>query len=113
MRLRLQSCVDQWPECSSDEYNPNCCRFPKSCSCTTYSDDIDQKLLELGPYLRAAETWGICEHSSYVGGPVHCGACGAHLYFTKDAGGNPVHIPEDDIIAGVANHIRAYHKEVV
>lgn len=43
---RLKSCVEEWPECSSGEYNPLCCRFPKSCSCTGYSDDIDPKYLE-------------------------------------------------------------------
>ena len=68
---------------------------------------------DLEPYLKAAETWSVCTHHDYVAGPVHCAACGAHLYFTKDAGGNPVHIPGDDIITGVANHIRVYHKEVV
>jgi hypothetical protein len=26
-------CVERWPECHSGDYNPACCRFPKSCSC--------------------------------------------------------------------------------
>ena len=29
---RQFDCLQQWPECSSGEYNPACCRFPKSCS---------------------------------------------------------------------------------
>lgn len=35
---RLRSCVEQWPECVDGEYNPKCCRWPKSCSCTTYDE---------------------------------------------------------------------------
>lgn len=31
---RLKSCVEAWPDCAEGEYNPYCCRFPKSCSCT-------------------------------------------------------------------------------
>lgn len=34
--LRLKSCVEQWPECEEGKYDPRCCRFPKSCSCTIY-----------------------------------------------------------------------------
>jgi hypothetical protein len=34
---RLRRCVEAWPECASGEYNPSCCRFPKSCSCTSYA----------------------------------------------------------------------------
>jgi transcriptional regulator with XRE-family HTH domain len=30
---RDPSCVLRWPSCSSGEYHPDCCRFPKSCSC--------------------------------------------------------------------------------
>jgi hypothetical protein len=30
---RDPECVQRWPECASGEYNPACCRFPKSCSC--------------------------------------------------------------------------------
>lgn len=29
---RLKHCVEQWSACESGEYNPACCRFPKSCS---------------------------------------------------------------------------------
>ena len=28
-------CVKRWPECESGAYDPRCCRFPKSCSCTS------------------------------------------------------------------------------
>ena len=37
---RLKSCVDQWPECNSGEYNPACCRFPKSCSPHGYIEAV-------------------------------------------------------------------------
>lgn len=26
-------CVSRWPDCHAGEYDPRCCRFPKSCSC--------------------------------------------------------------------------------
>lgn len=26
------ACVKRWPDCAPSEYNPSCCRFPKSCS---------------------------------------------------------------------------------
>ena len=29
---RDPECVAQWSDCLSGEYNPACCRFPKSCS---------------------------------------------------------------------------------
>lgn len=29
---RLPGCVERWPECASGEFDPRCCRFPKSCS---------------------------------------------------------------------------------
>lgn len=35
--LRLKSCVHVWPNCEEDTYNPSCCRFPKPCSCRSYS----------------------------------------------------------------------------
>src|SRR6185369_9913826 len=38
MKRRLKSCVEEWPECAEGEYNPKCCRFPKSCSCTVYDE---------------------------------------------------------------------------
>ena len=46
MRLRLRTCVERWPECIDGEYHPLCCRWPKSCSCETYRNDIDPALLE-------------------------------------------------------------------
>jgi hypothetical protein len=33
---RLRGCVERWPDCEEGSYNPSCCRFPKSCSCTIY-----------------------------------------------------------------------------
>lgn len=33
---RLRECVEAWPECETGGYDPRCCRFPKSCSCTAY-----------------------------------------------------------------------------
>ena len=26
-------CVANWPDCEAGKYHPNCCRFPKMCSC--------------------------------------------------------------------------------
>ena len=42
-RPRLKTCVERWPECNDGEFNPACCRFPKSCSCTIYDEG------EVGP----------------------------------------------------------------
>jgi hypothetical protein len=56
---RLLSCIEQWPYCSEGEYDPSCCRFPKSCSCTIYSDNTPDELLESRhdevPIIRSAE----------------------------------------------------------
>lgn len=38
VKARLRSCVEAWPDCHTFGYNPACCRFPKSCSCTSYDD---------------------------------------------------------------------------
>ena len=35
---RLRECVERWPECIEGAYDPRCCRFPKSCSCTIYDE---------------------------------------------------------------------------
>jgi hypothetical protein len=43
---RLAACVARWPECAEGEYNPKCCRFPKSCSATIYGDDVTPEDLE-------------------------------------------------------------------
>lgn len=32
---RDPECVKNWPECVDGDYHPNCCRFPKSCSCSS------------------------------------------------------------------------------
>lgn len=45
-RRRLLTCIEVWPECEEGKYDPRCCRFPKSCSCTVYGDDIEPSLLE-------------------------------------------------------------------
>ena len=52
---RLKSCVEAWPECETGEYNPSCCRFPKSCSATVYSEEhVTEDDLELPAALVAA-----------------------------------------------------------
>lgn len=33
VRERNPECLDVWPDCVEWEYDPRCCRFPKSCSC--------------------------------------------------------------------------------
>ena len=37
--LRLRACVEAWPGCFTGGYHPSCCRFPKSCSATVYSEE--------------------------------------------------------------------------
>lgn len=37
---RLRRCVEGWPDCTPDGYDPRCCRFPKSCSCTVYDEAL-------------------------------------------------------------------------
>lgn len=34
---REPNCIQQWAGCASGEYDPRCCRFPKSCSAGTIS----------------------------------------------------------------------------
>jgi hypothetical protein len=43
---RLAACVEAWPGCSTGDYDPHCCRFPKSCSCTVYGDEVTDADLE-------------------------------------------------------------------
>lgn len=43
---RLKACVEQWPDCVNDTYNPLCCRFPKSCSCMAPVDETPEEWLE-------------------------------------------------------------------
>lgn len=38
-RRRLRACVEAWPDCETGDYNPSCCRFPKSCSADIYDPD--------------------------------------------------------------------------
>lgn len=35
-RRRLRACVESWPMAETGDYDPRCCRFPKSCSATVY-----------------------------------------------------------------------------
>lgn len=46
MVRRLKSCVATWPDCEEGKYDPRCCRFPKSCSCTIYPSTVDSIMLE-------------------------------------------------------------------
>lgn len=45
-RRRIKTCVENWPEAETGEYDPQCCRFPKSCSATVYPDGVSDDLLE-------------------------------------------------------------------
>lgn len=37
---RLRACVERWPGAEIDgDYDPRCCRFPKSCSASVYDED--------------------------------------------------------------------------
>lgn len=36
---RLRACVEAWPDCYTMDYDPRCCRFPKSCSASVYSTE--------------------------------------------------------------------------
>ena len=38
---RLPECVERWPECEEGAYDPQCCRFPKSCSCTVVHSSME------------------------------------------------------------------------
>lgn len=38
-KRRLRACVEQWPGAEIDgDYDPRCCRFPKSCSASVYDE---------------------------------------------------------------------------
>lgn len=39
VKRRLRECAENWPEAETGEYNPACCRFPKSCSASVYSEE--------------------------------------------------------------------------
>ena len=46
-RPRLRACVERWPECATGDYDPACCRFPKSCSADVcYEESIGPAELE-------------------------------------------------------------------
>lgn len=53
-RRRLRSCVEAWPECHEGGYDPQCCRFPKSCSCDVY-DPARVTDADLEPSPKSAE----------------------------------------------------------
>ena len=38
-RPRLAECIENWPDCREGDYDPRCCRFPKSCSCDIYDEE--------------------------------------------------------------------------
>lgn len=41
MRRRLKECVERWPGAEIEgDYDPRCCRFPKSCSASVYSEEF-------------------------------------------------------------------------
>lgn len=35
---RRPECVERWSDCADGDYDPRCCRFPKSCSCALLED---------------------------------------------------------------------------
>lgn len=37
---RNPECVARWSECAEGDYDPRCCRFPKSCSCIMDPEDV-------------------------------------------------------------------------
>lgn len=45
---RLHICIEAWPACAEGKYDPRCCRFPKSCSCTVY-DPMHLQRTDLEP----------------------------------------------------------------
>lgn len=49
-------CVAVWPECESEKYDPRCCRFPKSCSCSIERRGIYVPTLE-GNLFAAPDDW--------------------------------------------------------
>jgi hypothetical protein len=54
-KRRLRLCVEAWPECWTFGYDPRCCRFPKSCSCTAYDPAlVTEADLEPGPEIVVA-----------------------------------------------------------
>jgi|GEM_PF-3614652 len=63
---RLKSCVEAWPECATGDYNPACCRFPKSCSATVYSEEhVTEDDLEPRAALVAAQGAARQKHPTF------------------------------------------------
>lgn len=58
---RLRVCVDAWPECEEGAYDPRCCRFPKSCSCTVY-DEAQVSEADLEPRSSRGKTRRVTRH---------------------------------------------------
>jgi hypothetical protein len=68
---RDPACVERWPGCAEGEYHPDCCRFPKSCSCM--STNVRDWLASGG----AGDTCTNCDGvGRYVGWPhTTCPVC--------------------------------------
>lgn len=46
-KRRIRACVEAWPEAETGQYDPRCCRFPKSCSATSYDpEQVTDEYLE-------------------------------------------------------------------
>jgi len=75
---RLRVCVERWPECDFGLYDPRCCRFPKSCSCTSYSAEyLKDGDLEADPATPRPETpLADCEKC----GALICPCCSTHVF---------------------------------
>lgn len=76
---RYPACIASWPECRDGDFEPRCCRFPKSCSCNVADGDrpvTDQAervpmFILLVP---AQPAYGVpADHSR------SCRACGEHF----------------------------------
>lgn len=67
-RRRLRACVEAWPECAEGLFDPNCCRFPKSCSCDVYDPEqvTDADLEEPQHPSQSDRRSGGAPHSSQV-----------------------------------------------
>lgn len=95
-RPRLRHCVEQWPGATEGDYDPRCCRFPKSCSADVYDDEqIEATDLE-GPNL---DTCQPCLHPGALHGEGGCNAewfqagamqtCPCMHAYPADSGSNP------------------------
>ena len=43
---RERACVENWSGCESGDYNPACCRFPKSCTERAFDQFLAEQLLD-------------------------------------------------------------------